>query len=113
MTDYTPKGRMAEWLAAMRANPGRTWTTAEAAAIMGIDVRRISGYAAYALRCGAIYRSKLGRGVRYSLKPFPDGPKPAPKKPAVKQWSPEGDPRVPKVVPGWMPPKMTSARLGQ
>lgn len=45
MNDYEPKGRVTLLLKAMRADPDpkRLWTTAEAAEVMGCDLRKVAG----------------------------------------------------------------------
>lgn len=116
---YEPGGRMKLWLAAMRAEPERVWTPAEAAAVMGIPNKKVGGYAEYAILHGFIFQSKKGRGCLYALHRFegflppPKGiPQGRRKARAVPKWEPGDDIRIPKVVPGWTPPKMVCVRVG-
>lgn len=115
---YQPKGRMVILAAAIRAEPTRIWTSRELADVMGISVRKVGGYVTYALGNAVLFRKKEGRFITYSGTPFP-GQEPAPAlkkrsyakyKPA-SQWTPEGDIRIPRVVPGWRPPQMVCVRL--
>lgn len=123
--DYQPKGRMVTMLAAMKADPERIWTTAECAKVMGCSANKVGTTLLYSLHHRVIYRDRPGRGVRYSLTPFPvevppppkqdrkgrgrGHPEKAPRPPAL--WTPEpGDIRIPRVVPGWVPPKMVCPR---
>lgn len=126
VTGYEPKGKMLQWLTAMRAAPENTvWTAAEAAQVMGCPVRQVNAYAAYALDRGVIFRQVLGAGKRrkslFSLQPFPSQAAPRAVLKASRErmvakapprWVPEPDDlRIPRVVPGWKPPVMVPPRV--
>jgi hypothetical protein len=112
---YEPKGCMLVWLAAMRDEPNRIWTSAEAAKVMGVRVGTVGSYAAYAEAAGVIHRQSNKKPVTWGLKP-PEGGVLAPAKKgrwtakAIPQWDPGEDIRVPRVVPGWKPPQMVAPR---
>lgn len=116
MKDYEPGGKMKLWLAAMRAEPERIWTSEEAAKALKTSINHVHGYSDYAVAKGVIFRTKRRNRVVYGLQPFPDveqtQPVPRLKKRAAKgEWRPNPDDlRIPKVVPGWVPPKMVCVR---
>lgn len=117
---YTPHGRMIPLLAAMEAEPDRTFTGAEAAQIMDCDVRTVTAYVFYAARAGRVFKRVEGKGNKRKLflraTPFeaPAVPVHTMRAKPLRDWiTTDEDVRVPKVVPGWTPPKMVCTRLGQ
>jgi hypothetical protein len=122
MNNYHPKstGKLQPLLEAMRAdpNPKRLWSPSECAEVMGIKPRHICSFTAYAVQHGVIYRTVIGRTAYHSLEPG-EGCQPpvraknrGAKAPKCKgeYVQPLDDIRIPKVVPGWMPPKMVAPR---
>lgn len=116
---YEPRGRMAIWLEHVKADPARVWTAAEAAEVMGMHSGKIGGTALYAIEAGVLFAMKKDRRIYFSGRPFRDGmpynrqTRSEPEPPApIPKWNPEDDPRIPRVIPGWTPPKMVCVRLG-
>jgi hypothetical protein len=112
---YEPKGCMLVWLAAMREEPERIWTSAEAAKVMGVHVRTVGSYAAYAEAAGVIHRQSSRKPVTWGLKPPAGGVLERAKQgrwtaKEVPRWNPGDDIRVLRVVPGWKPPQMVAPR---
>lgn len=115
---YEPKGKVLQLLYAMEEEPGRVWSLPEAARVMETGANGVMALVAYALKAGAMYRGKVMNAVALSPKPFKEGgmdPKPAFR--AIAPLPPVGcwkqaldDPRIPRVVEGWTPPKMVPPR---
>lgn len=116
---YQARGVAAKFLLAVAADPTRIWTSAEACEVMGIAVRRLYATMAYPVHHQLVYQARRGGRLVLSGVPFEAEQMVAP---VVKEYTPrrqtavgwlttEDDPRVPKVVPGWTPPKMVCARL--
>lgn len=117
---YQPKGTILPFLAAVSDDPYRVFSVPDAARIMDIPTRAVTATLAYAIKNGVIYRGKDSGGcVLYRGSPFSgQAPvaKPAsaakPRKLSASGWPTTADDiRVPRVVPGWTPPKMVCARL--
>jgi hypothetical protein len=127
-----PAAGMIPLLAALEAEPDRTFTSSDAMAIMGVeDVRTVSSFVFYAHRAGRVYKRVIGTGNKRQLQiratPFPDGDpgrvKPSQDKSrqtwkeggtqAAPKWATDpDDPRIGKVVEGWKPPVMRCVREG-
>lgn len=115
---YTPRGYIVPLIQAAKADPQRIFTVSEAVKLMGVKSRKVGGSLTYALRAGMIFRGKVNGLTAYKGSPFADGgmpPPPVPQKiarikPASGWETDPDDPRVPKVVPGWTPPKMVCVR---
>ena len=121
MTTYQPKGHVVPFIEAIKADPHRVWSSSEAAEVMKIQVRRVSATVKYPIAAGLIHKGCVWGAVAYSGMPFatseqatPGGAKHAKRRkrePVV--WTPDPDDlRIPRVVPGWVPPKMVCAREG-
>jgi hypothetical protein len=124
MNNYRPKptGKLQPLLEVMRADPDpkRLWSPAECAEIMGIKPTHICSFTAYAVQHGVIYRTVIRRTAYHSLEKVEGSQPPAraknrggrPPKCKGHYEQPLDDIRIPKVVPGWFPPKMVAPRAG-
>jgi hypothetical protein len=114
---YEPKGAIVPFMEAVAANPKRVWTYPEAARVMGLEARRVSATVLHAVQCGYLYRGGKRGSTVLSGTPFaPEYDKPVQSRRKVPlcegEWpTTMDDPRVPKVVQGWTPPKMTPPRV--
>lgn len=116
-TPYTPRGKIVPFIEAVKADPDRVWTIADIAKVMELHSRKVGGSLVYAERNGVVFRAKRDGRLVYSGKPFPDGEAPPePKKKLARRKEDEGwatqpdDMRIPRVVPGWVPPQMVAPR---
>lgn len=128
---YTPSGKMVHLLAALEAEPDRTFTGREVAQLLGgVDIRTVSSYVFYAERAGRLFKRVVGKsntrqllirttpfqGVDVPTKPSNDMARQGWKEgrePRSEGWITDpDDPRIGKVVPGWKPPQMVCTRRG-
>lgn len=123
---YQPKGRVLLLLPLMRAEPNRVFKADEIARIIKCDSKAVGATMEHPIANGLVYRMKFkgDRAVYYKGSPF-DGQEV--KAPKVRKrskaeyfvriqdgWTTTmDDPRVPKVVAGWVPPKMVCTRFQQ
>jgi hypothetical protein len=117
---YEPRGACAVLLKVMQASPHRVWSVPEAAEIMDVSRKSVPSTVANALRAGLMFRGKTSSGsMAIGLKPFSDPVRVPEKtskeisraKPADGWLTTPDHPRIGKVVPGWVPPKMVCVRL--
>jgi hypothetical protein len=114
---YEPKGRMADLVSALEAEPGRTFTSQEAAQIMGCELVAVSSAVFYAVRAGRIFKKAQSRRLLLlRATPFPGESSQANRPINVRKeadgWATDpDDPRIGKVVLGWKPPQMVCVRL--
>lgn len=117
---YIPTGRPLIMLERMALDPEYEFTTREAASIMKCDFRSVTGSLEPAVRAGLLFWRKVHNRVYLRGTPFPPGSsgtgaarRREPLIPLIQQgWATDpDDPRIGKVVPGWVPPKMVCARL--
>jgi hypothetical protein len=114
---YCPRGAIVPLIEAVRAEPERIFTVADAVKVMGVRSNKVGGSLTYALRAEVIFRGKVKGQTVYKGTPFaPEvkmDPPPVQKK-TVKVaagWPTSADdPRIPQVVPGWKPPSMVCVR---
>jgi hypothetical protein len=109
---YEPKGAIVPFMEAVGLDPTRAWTYEEAARRMGIERRRVYATVLHAVQCGHLYRGKGDGFTLLSGVPFqPEATRPVRARGEESAWpTTMDDPRVPKVVQGWAPPKMTPPR---
>lgn len=123
---YEPKGKVAAFLRVVEADLSREFTSREVAQIVGCDPRAVTAMLDYTVKASLIFRRWVGKSAIWRGQPYnPDEvrrereakePRQArnPMKMAGqkgKGWQPEpGDPRIPRVVQGWTPPKMVPPR---
>jgi hypothetical protein len=113
---YAPKGAIVPLMEAVAAKPAKRWTYEEAGNLMGMKSRRVSATVTYAVQAGLLYRGKWNGQTAISGVPFPpeDSRQAQPRRKVPLcdgEWpTTHDDPRVPKVVPGWVPPKMNPPR---
>lgn len=117
MKQYTPRGKVTLLLQAMAEDPGRIWSIPEAAEIMECGRTGVLAMVKTALLDGAMYRGKRGGYAVLSPRPFrPTGMGQAERRPitpqAIPKWNPQEDARIPRVIPGWAPPRMVCVRTG-
>jgi len=121
MKEYEPRGLIVPFIKAVKAEPERVWTVADAIRITGQRSNKLGGSLTYALRHRIIYRGKRDGLTVYLGVPFPEGNVDPPplkeryerriRKSAGNGWiTTEDDIRVPKVVQGWTPPQMVAPR---
>jgi hypothetical protein len=117
MKPYCPRGAIVPLIEAVRAQPDRVLSVAEASSIVGLRSNKLGGSLTYALRACVIYRGKVNGQTFYKGTPFPQGQQmdpPAVQKKTVKEragWRTSADdPRIPHVVDGWKPPSMVCVR---
>jgi hypothetical protein len=104
----------------MQAEPARTWTSFELAALIKVRPNEVSAYTLNAIKNAVIFRGKRDGVVRFAATQFPEEERFTGKRVVVTQppspippmWNPEGDVRIPQVVPGWKPPRMVAPREG-
>lgn len=118
---YIPKGRIVRLLDAMQAEPEREFDSREAALIMRCNYKAVSSATEYAIEAHLMYRAKRRgyRGLVFRGTPFPVERQEAPQRkhperPVIRNgWATDpNDPRIQKVVPGWVPPRMVCTRTG-
>lgn len=113
---YTPKGIVVPFIEAASAEPSRIWSYPEAAEVMGIIVKKVSATVATAVEAGLLFKGRRLGATVLSAKPFENiAPPPRNRhlhlvKMADSWMTTMDDPRVPKVVAGWVPPKMVCVR---
>lgn len=131
MTEYEPRGRVLKLLAVTDADPMREITSSEARGILGCGRAAVVPTVEYAIKHGRLHRRREGRSWVYRGTPYegarvaeppiprrrnaakqqrdPNNLKAAPPPP----WTPDPeDPRIPRVDPGWKPPRMVCTRGG-
>jgi hypothetical protein len=114
-TPYRPKGKIIPLLQAMAREPDRVWSIPEAARVMSTSTKSVMATCGYALKAGIMYRTvRLGMVV-LSSRPFDPCTMKEPSArtltlPASNWMTRDDDPRIPRVVPGWTPPKMVCVR---
>lgn len=114
----TIKGKALPFIEAVAAEPHRIWSVPEAAKIMGCNVHGVCHVLTRALAQGLVFRGKREGVAVFRGTPFPahEAERPPPlrnRKPKTGAWTPDPDDlRIPKVVPGWAPPKMVCTRSG-
>lgn len=119
MKAYEPSGMVRLLLEAVKDEPSRIFTVSEAAKVMGISSVRVYGSIAYAVRAGVLHRGTKGGVLVLSGSPLAEE-LPLPKqqqdknlhrKPVAAGWATDpSDPRIGKVIPGWVPPQMVCVR---
>ena len=121
MNEYEPRGLIVPFIKAVKAEPERIFTVAEAIRITGQRSNKLGGSLTYALRHRILYRGKRDGLTVYRGIPFPEGNIDPPevkekyvrriRKAGSNGWiTTEEDVRVPKVVQGWVPPRMIAPR---
>lgn len=120
MTPYTPRGKIIPLLKLMREDPMREWTAKDVVAVIGGKPQGASPMLEYAVKAEVIHRSKNADGLMvFRAQPYRASEQvPAekrlrmPKVNIVNGWATScDDPRIPRVVPGWVPPRMACVRL--
>jgi hypothetical protein len=122
-SEYEPRGgRVVVLLDRMYAEPKRIFTSKECAQIMGCANAAVSPTLLYAIKARRVFKRNTGKRCEYSatemagsvvLPPAKKRTKhPEKAQPLAVGWatSPD-DPRIGRLVPGWMPPKMVCVRL--
>lgn len=113
---YEPTGKVKPFVDAVRREPARIWTPAEAAVLIGCPQSSVGSWLDYSLKQKAVYRGKRAGQVVYSGQPFPPEaafPHPAERNAApAPTAAPPADLRVPRFGEPWTPPKMTAPRPG-
>lgn len=104
---YKPAGKILPLLAAVQAEPMREITSAEAAKLMGCDIRAVSAAVKLPADAGLLFLRVHLQKLRIRGVPFQEI-----KTEHVPAWSPVGDIRIPRVIPGWNPPLMVAPREG-
>jgi hypothetical protein len=118
---YTPKGRVTVLLQRMRPEPERIFTSSECARIMDCKQAAVSPTLLYAVKARVVFKRHRGRSCEYCLTEMEGSVVLPPAKRRTKHpeqtqplqpgWTTDpDDPRIGKVVSGWMPPKMVCAR---
>jgi hypothetical protein len=123
MKEYVPRGLIVPFIEAVKKDPDRSFTVSETLRLVGVKSNKLGGSLTYALRNGVVFRAKIDGKVVYRGKPFDAAVamNPPPKPPTTiarrlrgktqDAWTPDlDDIRIPKVVPGWVPPKMVCPR---
>jgi hypothetical protein len=113
---YTPKGIVVPFIEAANAEPHRIWSYPEAAEVMGIIVKKVSATVATAVEAGLLFKGRRLGATVLSAREF-ENVAPPPRNrhlhliKIADHWTTTmDDPRVPKVVAGWVPPKMNPPR---
>jgi hypothetical protein len=114
---YEPRGKIVPLINLAKADPDRIIFTDEACRICGERSNKLGGSLTYALRAEVIFRGKINGKTAYRGRPFDAHAMPPPPLPVKLgrrkggEWQPDPDDlRIPKVVPGWTPPKMVCVR---
>lgn len=122
--EYAPKGRVLAILPMFAAEPNRVFKSDEISKILGCDLKGVSATLEHPIKNGLVYRMKFPghRAIHFKGSPF-DGQEVKVRERtrargkrdyAVKLqdgWlTSMDDPRVPKVIPNWTPPKMVCVR---
>ena len=116
---YKPKGKVVPLIQAMQDDPSRIWNVQEVSSCIGVSPRGVGAMLTYALHAGVIFRGVGEDGqMIFRGQPFAANVKPA-ELPILKLNRVKGmtgwptdpdDPRIPKVVAGWAPPRMVPPR---
>lgn len=113
---YTPKGVVVPFIEAAKAEPHRIWSYPEAAELMGTIQKKVSATVATAVEAGLLFKGRRLGATVLSASPFENVPAPPRNRhlhliKIADSWTTSmDDPRVPKVVAGWVPPKMVCVR---
>lgn len=79
--EYEPRGKVAILADAMRADPGRIWSTPEVAKVMDVRQTAVGTHLDTAIRHGALHRRLENGRCQYALRPFLPPPPPEPRIP--------------------------------
>jgi hypothetical protein len=109
---YTPTGVITPLMEAVKDEPTRLWNYQQAAEVMGITASRVSATTLKAVEAGLLFRGPRDGVTHLSGQPFKTskGLKITNIRMRDDWTTTMEDVRVPKVVAGWVPPRMVCVR---
>lgn len=86
---YEPQGTTKPFIDAVRMEPQRVWSLAEAAQLMDVQQSRVGAWLEYAMRQKAVHRGRRNGQIVYSGTPFPpEAAFPLPAERNAQEWKP-------------------------